>query len=261
MTGAVKPSAREIDLVQEFRRDGFVVLRSLCEPHRVERLRLLAEQELAQARPPLELEAQTGYPGAPVSAEGPGGRTVRRLLQASERHAEFLAWALDPALTGPLRALLGADIRLVRAHHNCIMTKQPSFSSDTYWHRDIRYWSFEHPELVSAWLALGHEQAENGGLGLVPGSHRIELPPGHFDGRLFLLPDLPRSRELLETAVTPELVPGDVLLFHCRLLHAASRNRTDRTKLSLVFTYRSADNRPLAGSRSASLQDIEPPPG
>ena len=47
-----------------------------------------------------------------------------------------------------------------------------------------------------------------------------------------------------------------MLFFHCRLFHAAGHNQTADTKFSLVFSYRAAGNRPLAGTRSASLPDV-----
>ena len=61
----------------------------------------------------------------------------------------------------------------------------------------------------------------------------------------------------LELAVTAPLRQGDVLLFHSNLFHAAGCNQTTATKFSMVFTYRAADNPPLPGSRSASLEEIE----
>ncbi|MEI6321045.1 MAG: hypothetical protein WCS09_21235 [Pseudomonadota bacterium] len=43
---------------------------------------------------------------------------------------------------------------------------------------------------------------------------------------------------------------------HCRLFHAAGRNRTQETKFSLVCTYRAEDNLPLVGTKSASVGDV-----
>ena len=136
------------------------------------------------------------------------------------------------------------------------MTKQPDYSSVTGWHQDVRYWSFERPELVSVWLALGDETLENGALSVIPGSHRIDLAPGQFDQPLFLREDIAENQLLLARRVPVTLQAGDVLFFHCRTLHAAGANRTQATKFSLVFTYHAADNRPLGGSRSASLPSI-----
>ena len=59
----------------------------------------------------------------------------------------------------------------------------------------------------------------------------------------------------IDVGVSFRLDQGDVLFFHCRLFHAAGQNRGSKTKFSLVFTYRSTDNRPFPGTRSASLPD------
>jgi phytanoyl-CoA hydroxylase len=181
---------------------------------------------------------------------------LRRLLQAYSRDPLFREWAASPLLADRLRQLIGPQVMLVQAHHNCVMTKHPRFGSLTGWHQDIRYWSFERPELVSAWLALGSEREENGGLWVIPGSHVLSLDRSRFDDALFLREDLESNRPLLEQRVPVHLDTGDVLFFHCRLLHAAGQNRTQRLKVSVVFTYRAADNRPIPGTRSASLSDI-----
>jgi phytanoyl-CoA hydroxylase len=136
------------------------------------------------------------------------------------------------------------------------MTKDPRYSSLTSWHRDIRYWSFERPELVSVWLALGRERYENGCLLVLPGSHAMEFGPDELDDAQFLRPDVERNRALIDAPVAVELEPRDVLFFHCRLFHAAGANKTGETKFSVVHTYHAADNPPLAGTRSAAVPDV-----
>jgi phytanoyl-CoA hydroxylase len=242
--------------VEYFERNGFVIARALTSPEHCERLKSVAQRQLAAQVGLLEYEAEVKYPGSPASLEAPGGRTVRRLLQAYARDSLFREWATSPQLSARLRQLLGPHVELSQAHHNCVMTKNPAFSSATGWHQDIRYWSFEEPELVSAWLALGPEHEENGCLWLIPGSHRLDFRPEQFDDGKFFRADLAENIPLLETKITAELDEGDVLFFHCRLLHAAGRNRTALTKFAAVFTYHAADNRPLPGTRSASLPEI-----
>jgi len=216
----------------------------------------VATSHLARAIAPLEYEADVRYPGSPDSHDAPGGRTVRRLLQAYARDPLFARWATSPAVADHLHALLGPAVELSQAHHNCVMTKDPRYGSLTSWHRDIRYWSFERPELVSTWLALGRERVENGCLLVLPGSHAIDLGPDRLDEAQFLRTDVEANAPLIAAQAPVELEPGDVLFFHSRLFHAAGRNRTGQTKYSVVFTYHAADNRPLPGSRSASLPDI-----
>jgi phytanoyl-CoA hydroxylase len=136
------------------------------------------------------------------------------------------------------------------------MTKQPQFSSDTGWHQDIRYWSFERPELISVWLALTSENAGNGCLQVIPGSHRTEFDRSRFDGELFFRGDVSENQALIATRKFVELEPGDVLFFHCRTLHAATRNQSGAMKVSVVYTFRPGDSPPIAGSRSASLPEV-----
>ena len=107
----------------------------------------------------------------------PGGKTVRRLLQA--------------------------------------FSGSTSLSS---WHQDNRYWAYHENNLITVWLALGHE----------------------------------------EQAVLAELQRGDALFFHSNLFHAAGRNLTGRCKYALVFTCRRSDNQPLdptTGIRDVALPD------
>jgi phytanoyl-CoA hydroxylase len=244
------------DEVNTFKRDGFVVARGLANAELCERIKVLAQEHLSREVQPVEYEADLRYPGAPGSRDAEGGRTVRRLLQAYSRDKLFQDWATSPLLSSRLALLLGPQVMLVQAHHNCVMTKHPRFGSLTGWHQDIRYWSFERAELVSVWLALGAEREDNGALWVIPGSHTMTFDRTRFDDALFLREDQESNRALLAQRIPLRLERGDVLFFHCRLLHAAGRNRTDAIKFSAVFTYRAADNSPIPGSRSASVLDI-----
>jgi phytanoyl-CoA hydroxylase len=252
--GAVRRSDPEA--LANFSRDGYAVARALAPAKMCSRMLEVAQAHLASAVPPLEYEADVKYPGAPPSREAPGGRTVRRLLQAYARDQVFAAWATSPAVANHLKGLLGPEVELSQAHHNCVMTKDPRYGSVTNWHRDIRYWSFERPELVSVWLALGRERIENGCLLVLPGSHAIDFSPERLDDAQFLRTDRTENAPLLASRVAVELDPGDVLFFHCRLFHAAGNNETAETKFSVVHTYHARDNRPLPGTRSASLPDV-----
>ena len=241
------------DECAQFRRDGFIVVRALADAKRVAQLRACAQAQLAAARPPLEFEADVGYPGAPAAGAA-GSDTVRRLLQAYHRDPAFAQWARDPAVCVRVRQLLGAAPVLPLAHHNCVMTKQPRFSSETHWHQDIRYWAYARPELINVWLALGNEQIDNGGLQVIPGTHVQTFAPERFDTAQFLRPERADNRALIATARPVVLAAGDVLFFHARLFHAAGSNSSDTVKFSLVFTYRPLDNRPRPHTRSAHAE-------
>ena len=261
-SGPVTPAALAVQQLSDvalaaFQRQGYLRVRGFFSGERLVRLRAAALDALADCQAHVEYEAQTGYPGAPSSLDAPGGQTPRRLLQAYARYPATHSLVHDARLLLWLRQLLDTDNPcLSQAHHNCLMTKYPGYSSVTNWHQDNRYWRFTRPDLVTAWLALGPEQADNGALQVLPGSHLWNLAPEQLDPDLFLRPDLAQNRALLAQAQTLDLAAGDLLLFHSRLFHAAGRNVTSEVKLAWVFTFHAADNAPLAGTRSAAYPDI-----
>lgn len=242
--------------LHQFRQEGYLVLPAQVDIALCEEMVTFTQQQLNRHAMPIEYEADTRYPGAPSSRDAEGGLTARRVLQAVGRSSMMANWATNEKLVHPLRQLLGDGLHLVQSHHNCIMTKQPRFSSETSWHRDSRYWSFQRPELVSAWLALRDETIENGCLLVIPGSHRLVIDPNSMDKEQFFRTDLSVNQDLLRLAKPVPLQQGDVLLFHSNLLHAAGCNQTIQTKFSLVTTYRAFDNPPEKGTRSDSVNEI-----
>lgn len=241
----------------DFEENGYVVLRNLIPPDEVKALVELIDHSLNPALAPVEFEADVHYPGAPVSRGAPGGQTPRRLLHAYGRDRLFQQIGRHPRVVDFLKTFMHADqIRLSQNHHNCVMTKHPGFSSVTSWHQDIRYWRFDQRDLVSTWLALGPETRENGGLLVIPGSHKLDFEPGQFDASMFLRTDLKANSTLLSKATVVELQAGDMLFFHSRTLHAAGQNESGTIKRSLVYTYRAEHNQPIPETRSAVYEDI-----
>lgn len=242
--------------VAAFHKDGYAIVRGLCPDELRQKMVDVTKIGLLNRIEPLELEAELQYPGAPDSSKSEGGTTIRRLKQAFSRDYAFTEWLQYAPVLDRLKQLLGPEVVCPLAHHNCIMTKEPRFSSDTGWHQDIRYWSFSNSNLISVWLALGPERKENGCLQVIPGSHEMVLPSTSFDAARFYRSDLAENEPVLSRRCLVELDPGDVLFFHARTLHAATRNFSTQTKYSVVFTFRSSDNQPTPGSRSANSPEL-----
>ncbi len=243
--------------IAKFHEDGFIIVPGLGSASLCESIRKIALASIDPLLAPVEYETDVQYPGSPHDRQSLGGNTPRRLLNAYTRDKIFRKWATSRQVTARVRSLLDCrQIALSQNHHNCLMTKHPGFSSSTKWHQDIRYWLFDKPDLVNVWLALGSENQTNGGMRLIPGSHRLSFDRGRFDGALFFREDLNENKGVIETAIHANLECGDVLFFHSRTLHAASQNDSETLKLSLVFTYRDINNNPLVGTRSAAYPDI-----
>ncbi len=233
--------------IAAFRRDGFLLLRGFTEASRVAAIRTAALEQIAERMPPVETEGE--YAGA----DNP---TLRRLRQVYGRDPRFRAWMTDPAIRPALAQLLGETPVLTLAHHNSIMTKMPGRSTETCWHQDRRYWHFENDNLLSVWLALGEETAENGVLEFIPGSHRLDFAPERFDAKTCFRPDLDENAQLIATKTRFDLYAGDVVLFHCRTLHHADANRSQEPKIAFVYTVRGMENHALSGTRSDAYPEI-----
>ena len=255
MTGKIISSEKRVF----FEKQGYLIMPSMFDAGVCRMLRAFAIEELEKMVPPLEYELDVKYPGAPNDRRSLGAKTVRRILQATSRDPKILAVASDPLLCASISSLFKSKngLMLSQNHHNCIMTKDARYSSDTLWHQDIRYWSFSDDNLISAWIALGPEFEKNGGLKVLPGSHLREFSSSAFDPDLFFRTDFDGNKEFLRGELQITLNPGDVFLFHSKLLHSANRNRSDETKLSLVFTYYDESNSPNKGSRSDKLPPIQ----
>jgi phytanoyl-CoA hydroxylase len=239
-----------------FNTHGYLILRNQADQQFVSIMREQVQHDLDEMIEPIEFEADVRYPGSPISKDEPGGKTVRRLKNALVRHPIFLEWLATSRMFSTLSCLLQAPIFCPMAHHNCVMTKQPSFSSETGWHQDIRYWSFNNSELISIWLALGAERKENGCLKLIPGSHQMKFTPDQFDDQKFFRHDYAPNQELISQTILAELDAGDVLLFHARTLHAATRNYSETPKWAFVATFHGENTTPNPGTRSSQMPEI-----
>lgn len=243
--------------LQQFKIDGYLVLPQLLEASQTEQLRALSLSNLAQRVEPIELEAELNYPGAPSSQDSAGGATIRRLREAYARDDLYKECAKQTKIIGAIQQILNTqEVWLNPNHHNCVMTKHPKYSSETLWHRDTRYWNFSNKYLINAWFALGDELEANGAMKILPGSHRWDVLDQALDQDQFLKLKHPDNEYRLKTARTILLKSGDALLFSAHCFHAAGKNITEQSKLSLVFTYHGNNTHPITGSNSSKLKEV-----
>src|SRR5207245_2145177 len=98
----------------------------------------------------------------------------------------------------------------------------------TPWHMDaIAGLRDSHQSrIVIAWIPLSPADAERGALRVVPRSHPFGVRAEPFPA------------DVLDSAVTIEAIPGDVVFMHNTLLHSASENRTaDEVRWACNFRY------------------------
>ena len=229
--------------LKEFHENGFLLLKNFADSKLCDEIVEKAKTHLENKIAPIESEQE--YMQKDINEI-----TVRRLRQVYDREEIFQKWMTNEKIRPILKQILNDTPVLTLAHHNSIMTKLPKESTRTFWHQDRRYWNFENDNLVSVWLALGDEYLENGLLEFIPGSHKINFSKDRFDEASNFLDENSENIELIHQKVHTNLQKGDVVLFHCKTLHHASKNSSDNPKISFVYTVRAKSNNPIAGTRS-----------
>jgi ectoine hydroxylase-related dioxygenase (phytanoyl-CoA dioxygenase family) len=105
-------------------------------------------------------------------------------------------------------------------------------------HQDNFYLKVEPGTCIAAWVALDRADRENGGLEVVPGTHRMDIfCPEEADTSVSFTRDYVPVPDGLE-AEPVDLEPGDVLFFNGQLVHGSQPNRTaDRFRRSFICHY------------------------
>jgi phytanoyl-CoA hydroxylase len=250
--------------LDDFNTNGFLVLRNFLPSKECEAILDVALAHLKHKIEPIESEIDYACKSEEerkkdvnyCSREAKERLTVRRLRQVYERDILFKKWMENEKIRPILKQLLQDEVVIVTAHHNSIMTKMPKTSQETSWHQDRRYWFYSDDNLISVWLALGEENEANGVLEFIPKSHRMHFLEEQFTQKEYFSPTHEKNLALIKTKTSTNLQQGDVVLFHCKLLHRANKNSTSKPKISFVYTVKGKRTKVLKGSRSAQYPEI-----
>jgi phytanoyl-CoA hydroxylase len=209
----------------QFHRDGFTVVRGLFGYDEIDRL--CAEFAALHAAGPV--------PGhfEPRASADPLHR-YPRVMHPHEINDLALRVLLDPRLRDVLRTLLGEE---ALAAQSMFYFKPPGARGQAL-HQDNFYLRVEPGTCVAAWVACDVIDRDNGGLEVVPGTHRMELfCPEEADAELsFAREYVPPPPGLAPVPV--DMSPGDVLFFNGSLVHGSQPNRTaDRFRRSFIGHY------------------------
>ena len=251
--------------LNSFYANGFLILKDFANIAQCKAILDVANVHLKHQIEPLETEIEYGKKDkayrtniSNYTSESTEEKqvTVRRLRQVYHRDILFKNWMENEKIRPILEQILDDQVSITIAHHNSIMTKTPHFSTKTEWHQDRRYWHYSDDNLVSIWLALGDENSQNGVLEFIPNSHLMKFRDEQFDEKEYFHDKSSQNMSLIETKVSSRLKQGDVLLFHSKLLHRANANRSDKAKISFVYTVKGASTKVTEGTRSASYPEI-----
>lgn len=154
------------------------------------------------------------------------------------RSPVLAGFVLHPSLVSIARQLLGDDVRFWWDQG---INKSPGAGSFIPWHQDNGYEHGRIPEYFTFWLALDDSTLGNGGLEVLPGSHREGFQEHEWAGAHATLS--PRPPEV-EEATPLDAQAGDLLVFSSLLVHQTVGNRShDRQRRAWVIQYCRGDAR------------------
>jgi ectoine hydroxylase-related dioxygenase (phytanoyl-CoA dioxygenase family) len=181
--------------------------------------------------------------GATVAETEKKPHSVPFLFNLWERDERF--WTIDsnPVIAGMARQLLGSE-EVVLMEDGAVI-KKPVVGGKLSWHQDYAYWPLATPAAVTCWIALDDVGAENGGMQVAAGSHRLgeKLPVEFGDGTSFMHDERPGIGEVRDPedegleVVGYELKAGECGFHHALLWHASGPNTSANPRRGFIPRY------------------------
>ena len=183
---------------------------------------------------------------------------IFKIHQKSEMAARF-------AEDERLQALVADVVHPGLAIHSTKLVPKPPHSNDVcHWHQDEAfYFRPDDPDTVSrtrmsVWVPLQDAHEKNGGLWVVPGSHRWGIDPYHMVDTGQCRKVIDREAYANEHAVPLRVSAGSVVLFSAWTWHHSKNNETDRVRRAFIVSYQEATVPKGAGDQWKVLRPAPP---
>jgi ectoine hydroxylase-related dioxygenase (phytanoyl-CoA dioxygenase family) len=180
------------------------------------------------------------------------GRNTRLAIWHELGDDVWAAASTSPRIVNSIRILLGEEAAFF---HGKVIFKDAHEGGAWEWHQDYGYWynqGFAFPRMISAFVALDPATQQNGCLQVLAGSHllgrldheRVGDQTGTDTSRI-------DSVVPLFERIQCEMNAGDVLYFHCNLLHTSEANLSDHPRRAFIICYNALAN-PQFGERQTA---------
>ena len=190
--------------------------------------------------PPIYTQAEM----AKINAELPN---LLALLKPGESSKDIREWhetstylyeiAMNPKILGLVQGILGENFYFWASN---FFIKEPHNPSTVGWHQDAYYWPMAPHNSVTVWLAFDDVDEVNGGMKLLPGSHRggiIKHKRSPQTSSVLTLELEDGSDFNADSAVQFRLKAGECSLHDDRAIHGSPANPSDRRRAGLTIRY------------------------
>ena len=224
---------------------GYLAIDQLIDPDELElfrsELNRLSADEKVRADERTVLEAKS--------------QEVRSVFEVHKISEVFNKIANDPRVVGRAKQILGSDVYI----HQSRVNFKPGFNGkDFYWHSDFETWHAEDgmPRMraVSISISLTDNYAYNGGLMIMPGSHRSYIscagatPDDNYKQSLVMqgagTPDDDSLTRLYDRhgIDVMEGKAGGAVMFDCNCMHGSNGNITPLARSNVFIVFNSVEN-------------------
>ncbi|MFF7496532.1 ectoine hydroxylase [Streptomyces rubiginosohelvolus] len=241
--GAPGPIAAK-DL-QSYEHDGFLSIEQLITPDEVAAYRAeldrLVSDPLIRADERSIVEKQT--------------QNVRSVFEVHKISKVFAGLVRDERVVGRARQILGSDVYV---HQSRINVKPGFGATGFYWHSDFETWHAEdglpNMRTVSVSIALTENFDTNGGLMIMPGSHKSflgcagETPKDNYKKSLQMQDAGTPSDEALTKMADRHGIKlftgkaGSATWFDCNAMHGSGDNITPYARSNVFIVFNSVEN-------------------
>ncbi|MFE9168645.1 ectoine hydroxylase [Streptomyces kebangsaanensis] len=231
--------------LQAYERDGFLAIDQL-----------ITEDEVAVYRQ--ELDRLVNDPAIRADERSivePTSKEIRSVFEVHRISEVFANLVRDERVVGRARQILGSDVYV---HQSRINVKPGFGASGFYWHSDFETWHAEdglpNMRTVSVSIALTENLDTNGGLMIMPGSHRTFLgcagatPKDNYKKSLQMQDAGTPSDEALTRMASDHGIKlftgwaGSATWFDCNCMHGSGDNITPFPRSNVFIVFNSVEN-------------------
>ncbi|GAA3119929.1 ectoine hydroxylase [Streptomyces rectiviolaceus] len=239
------PGPIAADELAGFERDGFLAIDQLITPDEVSVYH--AELERLIDDPAMRANER--------SIVEPRSQEIRTIFEVHKLSELFAKLAADPRVVGRARQILGSDVYV---HQSRINVKPGFGASGFYWHSDFETWHAEdglaNMRTVSVSIALTKNHDTNGGLMIMPGSHKTFLgcagatPKDNYKRSLQMQDAGIPSDETLTSLASDYGIrlftgeAGSATWFDCNAMHGSGDNITPFPRSNVFIVFNSVEN-------------------
>jgi ectoine hydroxylase len=226
------------DQLAQYNRDGYLLVRGL-----------LSKDEIGSLYAPMEKLLHGDEKDDQIHRERERTGAARAIFLAHRYQPEYSEVIRNPKVLDPVRQITGNDVYV---YHSKINVKDAFEGAVWLWHQDYGYWMWDgiDPKVTSAMIMLDRATLNNGSLMVIDGSHKWNRLEHYADTVTTSYKQWCIDTKTLKERVNEEAIrqitgePGDVLFFHCNIVHGSGHNMSPLPRKTFIICYNDIANKP-----------------